>query len=72
MLKSMVGESLGLAWLPQSSITFELEQGLLCRAGDEHWDIEFDIRLYYHNEAASSTEIAILEASLEIAEELSN
>ena len=72
MLKSMVRESLGLAWLPQSSITYELEHGLLCRAGDEHWDIEFDIRLYYHHVAASSTEIAVLEASLEMAKEFAS
>jgi DNA-binding transcriptional LysR family regulator len=71
MLKSMVRESLGLAWLPKSSIINELEQGLLCRAGDEHWDIEFDIRLYYHHAAASSSEIAVLETSLEMAAELS-
>jgi DNA-binding transcriptional LysR family regulator len=71
MLKSMVRESLGLAWLPKSSITTELEQGLLCRAGDEQWDIELDIRLYYHHAAASSTEIAVLETSLEMAKELS-
>jgi len=72
MLKSMVRESLGLAWLPQSSIVYELENGLLCRAGDEHWDIEFDIRLYYHHAAASSNEIAVLEASLEMAKELAS
>lgn len=69
MLKSMVKESLGLAWLPKSSITDELEQGLLCRAGGEQWDLEFDIRLYYHHEAASSTEIAVLETSLKMAEQ---
>jgi DNA-binding transcriptional LysR family regulator len=69
MLKSMVRESLGLAWLPKSSITNELEQGLLCRAGDEQWDIELDIRLYYHHAAVSSTETAVLETSLEMAKE---
>ena len=71
-LKSLVQEKLGLAWLPQASITSDLEAGRLCRAGDEHWDIEFDIRLYYHHAASSSQELAILETSLEMAEILLN
>lgn len=70
-LKSLVKEELGLAWLPQSSIVSDLEDGLLCRAGDEHWDIEFDIRLYYHHEPNTSREITILETSQEMADGLS-
>ena len=70
-LKSLIKEKLGLAWLPQSSIIDDLEKGVLCRAGDEQWDIEFDIRLYSHHAAASSREIAILETSQEMAEGLS-
>ncbi|MFT5657839.1 MAG: DNA-binding transcriptional LysR family regulator [Gammaproteobacteria bacterium] len=71
MLKSMVRESLGLAWLPISTIVNELEQGTLCRAGGEHWDIKFDIRLYYHHAATSVSEVAALETSLEMAAILS-
>ncbi len=67
-LKSLVMEKLGMAWLPRTTIVSELEAGQLCRAGDEHWDIEFDIRLYYHHAAASSREQTILDASLEMAE----
>ena len=70
-LKSLVTEKLGLAWLPESSITADLAEGRLCRAGDEHWDIEFDIRLYYHHVAASAREQTILETSLEMASNLS-
>lgn len=66
-LQSLVKEKLGFAWLPRTSIVSDLEQGSLCRAGDEHWDIEFDIRLYYHHAASSSQEIAVLETSLEMA-----
>jgi DNA-binding transcriptional LysR family regulator len=69
-LKSLVQEKLGFAWLPRTSIVSDLEQGKLCRSGDEHWDIEFDIRLYYHPEASSSQELAVLETSLEMAAEL--
>ena len=72
MLKSMVKESLGLAWLPESTITVDLAQGTLCRAGGEHWDMEFDIRLYYHHAAVSSTELAVLKTSMEMAEELTH
>jgi DNA-binding transcriptional LysR family regulator len=70
-LKSMVNESLGIAWLPKSSISSDLEEGLLCRSGDEHWDIEFEIRLYYHHTASSHQELAVLNASLEMANSLS-
>ncbi len=70
-LKSLIKETLGFAWLPKSSIIADLEDGSLCRAGDEHWDIEFDIRLYYHHAAASSQELAVLETSLEMADGLS-
>jgi len=56
--------------LPESSITADLADGRLCRAGDETWDIGFDIRLYYHHVAASRREQAILETSLEMAQEL--
>ena len=67
-LKSMVREGLGLAWLPESTVLPEFERGRLCRAGDKHWDIEFDVRLFHHHVADSSREMAILEASLEMAE----
>ncbi len=70
-LKSMVKESFGLAWLPKSSIDSDLENGQLCRAGDEHWNLEFDIRLYYHHDATSDQEIAILKTSQEMADVLS-
>jgi len=69
-LKSLVKERLGLAWLPASSIVTDLADGSLCRAGGEHWDIEFDIRLYYHHAAATSREITILNASEEMAARL--
>ena len=70
-LKSLMKEKLGLAWLPESSIVAELEDGSLCRAGDQHWDIEFDIRLYYHHAATSGREITVLKTSQEMAEALS-
>jgi DNA-binding transcriptional LysR family regulator len=70
MLKSMISEQLGFAWLPLSSVVSELSEGKLCRAGDEHWDIEFDIRLYYHHSARSEREQAVLKTSLEMAQEL--
>ena len=71
-LKSLVMEKLGAAWLPQSSITADLASGRLCRAGDERWDIEFDIRLYYHHAAVTSREQAIREISEEMARGLAD
>ena len=66
-LKSLVNEQLGLAWLPQSAIVTDLAKGMLCRAGDERWDIEFDIRLYYHHAPVSRVERTIFDTSLEMA-----
>ena len=71
-LKSLVMEKLGAAWLPKSSITADLASGRLCRAGDERWDIEFDIRLYYHHTASTSRERIIFETSLEMARGLTD
>ncbi len=69
-LRSMALEGLGFAWLPLSSITTELQDGRLCRAGDEHWDIQFDIRLYNHHAAESSREKAVKETTLEMARDM--
>jgi LysR family transcriptional regulator, hypochlorite-specific transcription factor HypT len=69
IIKSMVIENLGLAWLPKSLITSELESGRLHRAGDEQWDIEFDIRLYYHaSESIHAKDV--LKTSFEMAQEV--
>lgn len=67
-LKSMVREGLGLAWLPESTVQPEFERGKLCRAGNKHWDIEFDVKLFHHHIDAQSRELPILEASLEMAD----
>ena len=68
-LKSMVREGLGLAWLPESAIMEDLENGILCRAGDELWNIGFDVKLFHRHAPTSSTELAILETSLKMAEQ---
>ncbi len=67
-LKSMVLEKLGFAWLPYSSIVNALRDGRLCRAGDEHWDLEFDVRLYHHSRD-SELEQAVLQTSEEMGQE---
>lgn len=66
-LKSMVLERLGFAWLPYSSILTDLRDGRLVRAGDEHWDLEFDVRLYHHA-GDSELEQAVLATSKEMGE----
>jgi DNA-binding transcriptional LysR family regulator len=71
-LKSLVMEKLGMAWLPETSIVEDLQAGRLCRAGDERWDIEFDIRLYYHHAAKTSRELTIRETSIEMAQDLTD
>lgn len=46
LLKKMALEGYGLAWLPESSITEELDQGVLVRAGDKKWALTLEIRLF--------------------------
>lgn len=45
-LKAMVLEGHGLAWLPVSSITQELERKKLVPVGGPAWELSLDIRLY--------------------------
>lgn len=66
-LKSLVKEGLGLAWLPASSTIPELKSGELMRAGDQSWDIELDIRLYYNKNARNASDKVILDTSIAFA-----
>jgi DNA-binding transcriptional LysR family regulator len=45
VLKPMSSEGRGTAWLPESHIQKDLEEGSLVLAGDEKWFIPIDIRL---------------------------
>jgi DNA-binding transcriptional LysR family regulator len=45
-LKAMVLEGHGLAWLPLSAISQELERGKLRPVGGPEWEVALDIRLY--------------------------
>lgn len=46
LLKTMVKEGRGIAWLPQSLIKDELSAGSLVPAGGRRWQIPVDIRLF--------------------------
>ncbi len=46
LLKKMALEGYGLAWLPESAVSQELEQGALVRAGDRKWALTLEIRLF--------------------------
>ncbi|MFS2223056.1 LysR family transcriptional regulator [Pantoea sp. B65] len=45
-LKAMALSGSGVAWLPESLVQEEFSRGILVRAGDRHWDMPLDIRLY--------------------------
>ena len=45
-LKAMALEGLGVAWVPQLSVTAELARGDLVVCGNEHWQVPLEIRLY--------------------------
>ncbi|WP_447761203.1 LysR family transcriptional regulator [Sphingopyxis panaciterrae] len=46
VLARMAKDGKGLAWLPRSIVADDLAKGTLVRAGDSHWDIPVDVRLY--------------------------
>lgn len=46
LLMRMAIEGYGVAWLPRSAVTDELERGLLVRAGGEEWSTRLEIRSY--------------------------
>lgn len=46
LLKKMSLQGHGFAWLPESSVAEELEDGRLVRAGNHQWSLKLDIRLY--------------------------
>lgn len=46
LLKTMALSGLGLAWLPESCIKRELNEGKLVAAGGEQWNMTMEIRLF--------------------------
>jgi LysR family transcriptional regulator, hypochlorite-specific transcription factor HypT len=46
VLAAMARAGRGMAWLPLSLITRDLDDGGLVRTGDQRWDVPIDIRLY--------------------------
>ncbi|MFL9887614.1 LysR substrate-binding domain-containing protein [Paraburkholderia agricolaris] len=46
VLKKLVMEGEGVAWLPRSSINTELESGELVPAGRSEWQLEVELRVY--------------------------
>ncbi|SDM23472.1 DNA-binding transcriptional regulator, LysR family [Oryzisolibacter propanilivorax] len=46
LLKTMALEGRGIAWLPQSLVAQELQDGRLVPAGPQAWNIEIEVRLY--------------------------
>ncbi|MBL8380424.1 MAG: LysR family transcriptional regulator [Burkholderiales bacterium] len=52
-LKVMALEGHGVAFLPESAVTREVAQGLLCAAGDENWTVVMEIRMYRERRAGA-------------------
>jgi len=50
VLKTMVREGRGLAWLPESQVQAELASGAFMLSGDESWIIPVEIRLFRSRE----------------------
>jgi DNA-binding transcriptional LysR family regulator len=52
VLRTMVLDGRGVAWLPRSLIADELASGRLVKAGDDAWAIAVEIRLFRRRGAA--------------------
>ena len=46
VLKKLVLEGEGIAWLPKSSVQAELTSGELVPAGGKTWHLELELRVY--------------------------
>ncbi len=46
VLKKLVIEGEGIAWLPRSTIRKELDAGELIAAGPAHWNLQVELRAY--------------------------
>jgi DNA-binding transcriptional LysR family regulator len=46
VLAAMARAGRGVAWMPMSLVSRDLETGVLVRAGDARWEVPIDIRLY--------------------------
>ncbi len=62
VLKTMVLERRGLAWLPKGLIEEELNSSRLVHAADGSWDIELEVRLYRQPEIKSAAANALWQA----------
>jgi DNA-binding transcriptional LysR family regulator len=62
VLKTMVLERRGIAWLPTGLIEDELNSGRLVHAADASWDIELQVKLYRQPEIKSSVANALWQA----------
>jgi DNA-binding transcriptional LysR family regulator len=49
-LRTLALDGRGVAWLPQSLVEEDLQQGRLVVALDAMWTVPLEIRLYSHNE----------------------
>ncbi len=56
---AMVKEGYGLGWLPEQMVSKSLEQERLALAGDTHWNIPLQIRLYKARENQNSNLLAL-------------
>jgi DNA-binding transcriptional LysR family regulator len=67
VLRTMVLDGRGIAWLPRSLVVDELDSGRLVKAGDEAWAIAVEIRLFRQRGAAPPAAVAFWRAAAEAA-----
>ncbi len=63
VLRSMALDGRGAAWLPRSLVHDDLEAGRLVAAGNRHWHIDLDIRLYRPRDLASRAAQAVWQSA---------
>lgn len=63
VLRSMVLDGRGIAWLPRSLVEEDLAAGRLVPAADAPWNVDLDIRLYRQREAVGRAAEAFWDAA---------
>lgn len=63
VLRSMVVDGRGLAWLPKSLVEDDLAAGRLVMATDDGWHVDLEIRLYRNRQVAGPAAEALWESA---------
>jgi DNA-binding transcriptional LysR family regulator len=66
VLRTMVLDGRGIAWLPQTLVEDDIDQGRLVAAASNDWEVPLEIRLYRDSELLGKAANAFWKAAIEV------